>query len=91
MVRQHPPHLYGRHREEVRPVAPVDLRPFEDPQVCLVHQGGGLQRVIRPLTGHPPARHRPQVGIHRIHQFVSEVPLAAPNVVQHAGNIVGFC
>ena len=50
MVHQHLPHHPRRQAEELGPIAPVDLRLVHKPQIGLVHEGGGLEAVIRPLA-----------------------------------------
>jgi len=64
---EHLPHGSRREREELGPVLPLEafLPPLAAGDACvgLVHQGGGLERVIAPLAPHMGARDAAQLGM----------------------------
>jgi len=52
MINQDAANHLGRHREEVGPAPPVDARLVDEPDVRLVDEGRGLERVPGPFLGH---------------------------------------
>jgi hypothetical protein len=52
MVDQDLAHHARAHCEEVSPILPLRIRPMDQPQVCFVHKGARLQRVVRALIRH---------------------------------------
>jgi hypothetical protein len=51
-IYQNAPHQLRAHGEEVSAVLPACLLGIDQPQVGLVHQSGGLQRVIGTFVSH---------------------------------------
>jgi hypothetical protein len=45
-------HHLRRDAEKMRAVLPLHLLPFNQTQIRLIDEGGRLQHVTRPLTGH---------------------------------------
>ncbi len=59
VVDQNSPHRLGGRTEEVR--FAVEVLVPDQPQVGLMDQGGGVERVPGPLCGHPRGREFPQL------------------------------
>ena len=58
-------------------------------QVCLVHQGRRVQRVIRPLTGHAILRVPPELVVHQRQQLIHGRTIARAGAVQNMGDLIG--
>jgi tRNA A-37 threonylcarbamoyl transferase component Bud32/tetratricopeptide (TPR) repeat protein len=69
VIDENPAHRLRDDGEEVRAIAEMHGRPAEQLQVGLVHQGGGLQGVIRPLFPQMRSGDAAKDHIHRIEQF----------------------
>ena len=52
MIDEDAAHDGGRDGEEVRAVAPLHAPLIDEPQVALVHERGGLERVLASLAAH---------------------------------------
>jgi len=50
IVNQNLPHKHGCQSHEVSPVLRPERTLFHEPKVSLVHEGGGLQSVVRALS-----------------------------------------
>lgn len=62
------PHRPRGDAEEVRAALERQVRALEEPEVRLVHEGRGLERVPGPLEPRVPARDAPEVGIDERHE-----------------------
>ena len=58
MVHENAPHHDGGHADELRAVLPVHLPLIDEPQVRLVDERGGLERVVGPLAAQVQAANR---------------------------------
>src|SRR6202521_1498340 len=89
MVDQHPPHHLRRDRIEVHAVVPVQLFSTAEPEVDLVDQRGGLQRMAMALAAQVPASNLSQLAINQRQQSLGSrlVPLLpAP---KQLGDVLG--
>jgi len=66
-VHQDAAHRARRHREEVRPVLPVDLADVDHPQVRLVDERRRLEGRAGPFAGHVVAREAVQLAVDERH------------------------
>jgi hypothetical protein len=77
-----------RYTVEMRPILPVDVALFDQPQVRLVNERGWLERMARAfvskLTGGNPA----QLGIHERQQTIEGASIATTPVVEQLGDVV---
>jgi hypothetical protein len=55
------PHCPGRDAEEVAAILPAHVLLLHQAQIGLMHEGGGLERVIRTLAPHVGARRPAQL------------------------------
>ena len=87
MVNQQAFHNLGGQTQECRPPAFVQISgvqpfDFDQFQVELIHQHGGLPGVVCPLALHARSRESPQLGIENLHQLASRVVATGP-VLSH--------
>lgn len=68
------PHRLGRNTKEVRAVFPVLAGAADQPDVGLIDQGRGLQRVIRLLVAHQTRGDVPQLLINRRQLSATRLP-----------------
>src|SRR5690349_24588484 len=58
VIDQQTAHCSRCDRKEMLTILPVSLTRLDETKIDFVHQGGGLERVIRPLTSHQtPGKH----------------------------------
>ena len=81
-------HQARRHGEEVRAVLPAHAVQVHQPQVRLVDEGRGLQRVACAFLAHVPLRQAVQLLPHERDQLVEGVLLACPPGLQQLGHAV---
>jgi hypothetical protein len=77
-VHQDLAHGHARHGQEVSPVLPGGAGLIHQPEIGLVHQGRGVERLPRTKAAELPAGHGAQLVIDQTHQPVhrARVPLA---------------
>jgi hypothetical protein len=61
VIDQDPPHEPRRHAVKVRTTLPTNPSLLNQLEVCLMDQGGGLKRVILPLSTHVADRQATQL------------------------------
>jgi len=82
-IDQDAPHRARTYGEEVRPVLPGWVRRFEETQVCLVHQGCGLQRMVRPFMSYVVLSQPTQLVIDQRYELIERALIAfTPGVEQ---------
>jgi hypothetical protein len=86
MVHQDAAHRTGHNREEVRSVGELDFRMAEKLQVRLVHQGGGLQSVVRAFLAKLRFGNPMQGLVDDAHQFALRGCLAGAHPMQQLGD-----
>ena len=65
VIEQHPPHGLCGQRESLRAAWQCRITALVlETEPCLVHQRGGLQRVIRSLASEVSSRHTPKLVVH---------------------------
>src|SRR5262249_43632476 len=75
-VDQDAPHGLGRRRKEVSPAVPDPVRVAADqPQVGLMHQGRGLERLTRRLAGQLLSSQAAQLVVDQREQRAGRLPL----------------
>ena len=85
VVDQHPPHRLGRGGEEVP--STVELLVADQPQVSLVHQGGGVEGVPGGLRGHPRGCELPQLVVDEWQQIGRRLAVAGRGGVEEVGDL----
>ena len=100
-VDEHAAHQPRRHRQEMRPVLPVDVLDIDQAQIGFVDQFGRLHAVVRTLALQAPAGDAPQLVVDERHQriqsrLVSLAPGSEENgqLVARAQDsciLTGFC
>ncbi len=73
----------------MRAALPLDGRAVGQPQVGLVHERGGLQRVAGPLVGEVFAGHAAQVLVDDGQKLLAGLRLAGAPRLEQAGDLVG--
>ena len=71
MIDQNAPHHLRSDPEEMRAILPDDAILADKSDVCLVDQGGGLQRVFLPLAAEIGGRPPPQLPVDKREQVVA--------------------
>ena len=85
---EHPPHGFGGGGEEVSAAVPAfGALLIDKPHVSLVHQGGGLQRVVGRLVRHPGGGEFAQLVVDQRQQLLGRRRVALFDRFQHAGHI----
>src|SRR5262249_41221453 len=80
-------HRLGRRGEEVTTAVPaLDLVSINQPEVRLVDQGRGLERLSRPLLGHLLGRQLAEFVVHQRQELRGGVRVALFDGGQDAGN-----
>ena len=85
VVDQHPPHRLGRGGEEVP--STVELLVPDQPQVSLVHQGGGAEGVPGVLRGHPRGRELSQLVVDEREQVGRRLAVAGRRGVEEVSDL----
>ena len=85
---QDSPHGGGGGSEKMAAVIPLSdiIRPDQS-QVSFMHQGRGIQRLVRPLVNHPRCRELAQLIIDERQQLVRCLRIAGVDGEQYASNI----
>ena len=83
MVDQDVPHYLSDHRDELRPILPVDVLQFVELQISLVNESGSLQRMIRPFPSQVVLREPVKIFVNQSGKvvecrFVPAAPLQQP-------------
>src|SRR5579859_74836 len=87
MIDQHTTHLRSSHGKEVGPVTPLHRTDTKDAHVGLMHDGGGLERMILSLARHVMPRNLAQVGIDGVDQLLFSTTVAATGLVEKPRNL----
>src|ERR1041385_9245254 len=91
MIDEYAPHGSGGDCEEVGAVPPIVPHGPSEPQVDLVRELGGLERVPWPLAAQVRAGDTPQLGVNHGHQPLASVPVAVAQALEEQGHLVrGF-
>jgi hypothetical protein len=80
VIDQDPPHHLRGHAKEVGPAFEVDAALLDEPEVRLVNERRGLQRVAVPLTAKLPGGNSTQLGIDHWQQGFEGVAIPATPV-----------
>jgi hypothetical protein len=64
------PHDLRRDSKEMNTIPPLDSMDIDQPQISLVHQGGGLERMARPLARHHTFGEPMQLFVHERHELL---------------------
>jgi len=73
VVHQEAAHELGGHAHELGVVLPVGVVLVHQPEVGLVDQGGGLERVPGPFVAHATARYAAQLPVNQRHEPLQRV------------------
>jgi hypothetical protein len=76
-IDQDAPHQLRRHREEMRAILPPHLARINQPQIGLVDQRRGLQRVARLLAVHVVSGQSAQLFINQRHELLQRQLIAS--------------
>jgi len=87
VVHKNAPHQLRRDSEEVRPVAPVDIRLPDQLQIRLIYESGRLQSVPGSFALHVMHRDPPQFGIHGFEQPRLDFLSARAQFTQHTRDV----
>jgi hypothetical protein len=88
LVHEDSAHQVGGNPEEVRPVLPLDRVLIDKLDVGLVHERGGLQRVVGALAREISSRQGPQFCVDQRNEAVECLLAAIAPFLQQAGDIV---
>lgn len=77
-VDENSPHQLRGDREEMSSILPINIRPANQPDVCLINQCCRLQRMIRPLAGQVPPREPLKLSLHARHESFQCLFIALP-------------
>jgi hypothetical protein len=88
VVDENPTNDPRRYAEEVRPVLPINVPLFDEPQIRLVNEGRGLQSVPGAFFTELTRGNSAQLGVDQRQQAVEGTSIAAAPVVQELRYIV---
>ena len=70
MIHQDVAHHPSRKAKKLRSIAPANTPPIDQPQIELVDQGGGLERMIMPFSPHIALGDSAQIMAYEWHQLL---------------------
>src|SRR5262249_38523805 len=82
------PHGLGRGGEEVAAALPARVVRPHEPEIGLVDQGGGLERLARLLLRQPPDGEPPQLVLDQGQELLSRLLVATLDGREDAGHVV---
>jgi hypothetical protein len=82
-------HHTCRHRQEMGAVLPLHLLHVDEPEIGLVDQGGGLQRVTTSFEAHVTARDTVRLVVDERNQLVERRLVAAAPCKEQGGRVPG--
>ena len=88
VVDEHLAHGARRRAEEVRAVLPAGGRVADEAHVGLVHQGRGVQRVVRALVAQALPRDDQQLLVDQRQELLRGLRAARAHVLQHARDLL---
>src|SRR5205085_5796995 len=77
VIDQHAAHDRRRHREEMCAVVPINAPLLDEPEIRLVDERGGAQRVALALAMELPVGDRPELGVHERDESIPRGPIVA--------------
>jgi hypothetical protein len=89
LINQQPLHGLGCDCQEVRASFPIDLRLIDEFHVRLMHQCGGLQHMIGPLSLHVSLGQIVQLGIDKRQKVIGRPAVAISDASKKLGSIGG--
>jgi hypothetical protein len=87
MVNQNAAHHGGGDCEEVRTALPIDLLHTRQAEICLVHQRGGLQRMIHGLSAKIVRGSSTQFSINEGDQPIFGILIPGVDLDEQLGNL----
>ena len=88
MVGQDAPHHHCRQAHELRAVPPIDALLVDEPEVGLVDERGGLERVVRAFAPHVCAGEPAQLGVDEGKELLVGGPVALAPVDEEPRDVV---
>ena len=89
MIHEDPPHDASRDGEEMRPVLPLDVFRFNQPEIRLVDEKGCLSAVTRALSGHAALCDRVEFAMDERNQPLEGTHVAPPPLKKEPGDSRG--
>jgi hypothetical protein len=87
VINEDGPHSLSGHAEKVRPALPLDVFLIDEPQVGLVHEGGGPKRVPGRLPAHVTLGLPAQLAIDGRQQLIQRRLLATAPGLEQRGDV----
>ena len=89
VIDEDPAHDLRCHAEKVCPIPPIHVPLVNEPQIHLVNQGRGLERVAGSLTPKMPRRHPTQLRVDQRQQLIERTLVASAPVTEQRRDIAG--
>lgn len=90
VIDQHPAHDAGCHSEELCPLAPLHPALVHEAEKRLVHEGAGVEGVVRPLAPQLAPRELLELGVDEGRETVEGVGVATAPCTQQLGHLRRF-
>jgi hypothetical protein len=87
VVDKNPPHHLSGDAKKVRAILPVAIALFDEAQVRLVHERGGLQSVTIPLTVKLTRSDATQFAVNQRQQAIERISIASAPMVEQCGDV----